>query len=210
MRACGFAVMVALAASLGAVAEADDGVPVAGMHVVIDRAAVCNELRAAWGPDLSLSSCKSVISKTVRGVGKVDIWQAGTHGDERWALSIEAGHDLWVSPELTFPGDDCGAGHCHELVSTPFLRTIHPRGRVAVALEVQTAERWYANESQHQSNRGGTGVSFILCGITATAEWRCATEDGRSDSQACSAKLADTGTITRRCEWSEPVDLGAN
>ena len=186
MRYCTFAVIVGLvgraaAEPPNAMARTDAGSP------------VCDLLRAGWGS--GDSSCETVQTKVVRGLGKVVVWRAQTHGAETWAVTIQAGSDTWESPAISAPGSDCGAGHCNDTTTTPVLHVFHPNGRLAVALEVQIETRWYVNEPPRTPYRLETSSSFLACGSSADGVRRCTTFDG----QGCAVKLADNGTITRTC-----------
>ena len=199
MRRVAIAVVLA-----SAVARADEP-PVQPMQLMTDDAAYCAALRKAWSNDAA--ACVRVSARVVRGVGTAEVWQASAEGETHWTLRLRTAHALWLSPELLLPGDQCGAGHCHALEATPVLHVIHPHGRAAVALELRTTERWYLNEGDGKSYRGGSGSTFIVCGPGAGGALQCEILDGRSDAAACTASIADDGKIARTCRWTEQVEL---
>jgi len=194
MRATRLAFVLASSAASAAAS------PSSPMHAVDADAAVCTELRAAWGTDPS--SCERATSRAIRGVGQVDLWHASTQGAQTWAIAVHVGSERWVSPAIAVPSDDCGAGHCNEVTVVPVVRALHPGGRPAVAVELRIEERWTESES-HRTYRSGRRTVLLVCGDTARDGRRCATFDDGDAS--CTTKLADDGTITRTC--SERVDL---
>jgi hypothetical protein len=185
-------------------ARADEPV-VQAMQRMTDDAAYCEGMRRAWSNDAA--SCARVSTRIVRGVGTAEAWQAATDGEAHWTLMIRTAHGLWMSPELSLPGDQCGAGHCLEIEASPVLHVIHPRGRTAVALELRTVERWSLNEGGAKPYRSGTGSTFIVCGDVAGGELRCRILGGRNDEEACTSRLADDGQIARTCRATQQVEL---
>ena len=194
----GLLVVALLGASVPAFAEgAPPAAPVAMKEVPAGKPA-CSLMTL---PDAK-SACKITSSEKVDGLGKVGLMGAGTvRTGTSFALSIESGGKTYVTDSIVLT-DDCGMGKCTSPVSaSPRLRVIAKK-YAALAVEVKMSFSG-GNTAGPKTNGSWKEYRFLICKPSVTGAPTCSTREYGFRGAACTASLADDGTLTHACPETE-------
>lgn len=149
------------------------------------------------------AACKITSSEKVDGLGKVSLMGAGTvRTGASFALSIESGGKTYVTDSIVL-SDDCGMGKCTSPASASARLRVIAKKYAALAIEVKMTFSGGNEGGGKKTSESWKEYRFLICKPSATGAPTCSTRQFGGRGAACTASLADDGTLTHACPETE-------
>lgn len=200
MKLLALAIVIAGAAT----ARADDDAPIARpMAHVADSDAVCASLRKDLDPKLA---CKAIAHAKLAGGATADLY-AVKADVIRYAVVVTDGGASATSEPVDLVASDCGMMKCDIIdAQTPKLRAVQHGAMVVLEVSARFHHETHDGGTPKTSGRWQT-YDAILCGKSPSGAYTCVARHRGARDHSCTAKLADDGTLTSRCDDVEILTL---
>jgi hypothetical protein len=185
-------------------AYADDDAPIARpMTHVSDSDGVCAPLRKDLDAKLE---CKAVAHAKLAGGATADLY-AVKSDVLRYAVVVTDGGASATSEPVELVASDCGMMKCDILdAQTPKLRAVQHGAMVVFEVSAKFHHETHDAGAPKTSGRWQT-YDAIACGKAVSATYTCVARHKGGRDHSCTAKLADDGTLTSRCDDVETITL---
>jgi hypothetical protein len=196
--------IVAISILCAARAYADDDAPVAKpMGHATSSDGLCYALRKDLDAKLA---CKSVAHVKLAGGATADLY-AVKSDVIRYAVVITDNRSSATSEPVELLTEDCGMMKCDLLDGqTPKLRAIGHGAMAVLELSAKFHHETHDDKVPKVTGRWST-YDAILCGKNSGSAYTCVTRHRGGRDHSCTARLADDGTLTSRCEDVEQLTL---